>query len=793
MVEALAGLRKMSPLTRKLLRDLWRMRSQALAIALIIAAGVGMMVMSYGMMRSLEATRLAYYERQVLAQVWVPLRRAPGSVAREVERLAGVAAVESRVSAGATIDLPGIAEPVAAQIHSLPVQLNRLVLRSGRLPRPGNPNEVVASEAFARAARLSLGDRLPALVYGKRIELTLVGTALSSEYVYAVAPGQIFPDNRRFGVVWMAREPLSAALDMRDGFNELLLRLVPGASEAEVIRRIDAATAAYGPTGAYGRDLNVSDRFLSNEIDQLRTIVRILPPMFLAVAAFLLNILLARLVDTEREVIGLLKAFGYRNAPIVRHYGAMALLLSAGGVLAGWLLGAWMGRGLAVMYQEYFAFPFLTFIAGFDIYLLAAGLALLAVLAGAGLAVWRAQALTPAEAMRPPAPMRYWARGAADRVVRAVPDEPSRMILRGLLRRPLRSFASVLGLAMALALYVASASSTDNVERMIQLSFERSQRADMSLAFTEPRDASAHRLLETLPGVLRVELYRSVAAELVNGPRHSREAVLGLPQGAQLMRMVTLDDETVEPLPGQAILSAQLARKLEVRPGDRIEVQVTEGERARFAVVVGRVIDTPLGGSLVIERGMLNRLLREGDVASGAYLLTDPARRTALFARLKQTPHIAAVTVADAAVRGIRETIAQSMGIVTLFNTLFAMLIVVGVTYTGARISLSEHARDIASMRVLGFRKGEASFVLLGEQALLALVALPLGLAMGIGLSSYIAGSFSSDLFRIPAAVSAGTLAKGVLIVALAAVATAWLIRFSADHLDLVRALKTRE
>ena len=786
-------MKALPPLLRKLLRDLWRLRGQALAIALVMAAGVGMAVMSYGMMRSLDAARGAYYEGYNLAQVWAPLRRAPDSLAQELALVPGVAAVETRVSAGATLDLPGIVEPVLARLHSLPVQLNRVVLRSGRMPRADNPDEVIVSEAFAKAARLSLGDRLPALVYGKRIELTLVGTAISPEHVYAVAPGQIFPDNRRFGIIWMAREPLAAALDMRDGFNEVLLRLAPGASEQEVIRRVDRISAAYGPIGAYGRSLDVSNRFLTSEIDQLRTMVRILPPIFLLVSAFLLNILLARLIDTEREVIGLLKAFGYRSAPIAWHYAQLALLLSLGGVLLGWVLGYWLGRGVALIYQDYFAFPALTFAAGLDVYLGAAGMALAAVLAGAVSAVWRAQRLTPAEAMRPPAPARYSSGPLSGRLVRLLRDEPSRMILRGFLRRPVRTLASVLGLALALALYVASASSTDNVERMIQLVFERGQRADLALSFAEPRDGRVQRELQLLPGVQRAETYRAISAELRHGPHKEREAILGLPRGSELMRIVALDGTVIEPAPGGALISSQLARKLDLAPGDRLNVQVTEGQRQVFSLPITAVIDVPLGASLVIERTTLNRLLREGDVVSGAYLMTDPHSEAAIFARLKDAPQVASVTVAANAVRGIRATIAESMGIVTLFNTLFAMLIVVGVAYTSARISLSERSRDLASMRVLGFRKEEAGFVLVGEQAVLAILAVPLGLVLGMALSSYIASQFSSDMFMIPAAVSNRTLAEGVIVLAIAAAATAILIRRSADRLNLVRALKTRE
>lgn len=447
-------IRPASVLTVKLFRDLWRLRAQALAIALVVGAGVGMVVMSFGMIRSLEDSRTAYYARYHFADVFAPVRRAPEPLVARIRAIPGVAVAQSRISAGAILDVPGVAEPVAARLHSLPAGddgLNRLVLRSGRLPQPGRADEAVANEAFATAARLTPGEEFTALIHGRQVRLRLVGTVLSPEYVYAVAPGQIFPDNRRFGVLWMDRAPLAAALDLTGSFNEAVVELGPNAQPAEVIRRLDLVLAPYGASGAYGRDLQISDRFVSNEIDQLRTLVGILPPIFLIVAAFLLNMVLARLVDTEREVIGLLKAFGYRSGRIMLHYAQLALLLSLVGLLLGSLLGTWLGRALAIMYQQFFVFPFLEFRAGIDVYLIAGAATLAAMLVGAAAAVRRAARLTPAEAMRPPAPQDY--SGHAARLATALaPDEPSRIILRGLLRRPLRTAFAVGGLAAALAL-----------------------------------------------------------------------------------------------------------------------------------------------------------------------------------------------------------------------------------------------------------------------------------------------------------------------------------------------------
>lgn len=785
----------LSPLSIKLFRDLWRLRAQSLAIAMVIAAGVAMIVMSFGMIRSLEATRSAYYERYRFADIFAPVRRAPMSALDDLRRVEGVAYADGRISADGLLDVPGISDAVSARIHSLPTPdgLNQLVVRSGRLPNRARPDEVVVSEAFAKAARLSQGARLTAVIYGKRVSLRLVGTVLSPEYVYSVAPGQIFPDNQRFGILWMNHDPLAGVMDLRESLNEVLLRLAPRAQRADVIRRVDNLLDRYGAVGAYGRDLQISDRFVSNEIDELATLVKILPPIFLAVAAFLLNIVLARLIDTEREVIGLLKAFGYRNRAIILHYTQLAVLLSLAGLVLGLALGALLGRAMATLYQQYFVFPFLVFRAGVDSYLVGAVATAASASLGTFLAVRRAAKLTPADAMRPPAPASFSA-GWADNIAVALgPDEPSRMILRGTLRRPLRTALTVLGLSSAVALYIASASSTDNVDRMIELAFDRADRSDLTVTFTEPRDADALYALKRVPGILRVEPFRSTGARLTSGHRTVREGITGGQPDADLSRIVDGEGHVVEPRPSGLILSTRLARQLDVVVGDRIWTSITEGERRRLALPVAAIVDSPIGSTARLDQASLNRILREGPTLSGAHLAIDDHARATVIHRLKAMPQVTSVSSKQAIVTGIRDTIAEAMGIVTLFNSGLAMLIVFGVVYNSSRISLSERARDLASMRVLGFHRDEAAFVLLGELGLLVLAALGPGVVMGLALANYVTDQFSNDLYSIPSGLHPRTAAEGVLVIMVAAAATALLIRMRVDKLDLVRALKTRE
>jgi len=790
-------MRLRSPLLIKLVRDLWRLRAQAVAIGCVIAAGVATVVMAQGLIGSLDNARAAYYDQYRFADIFAPVVRAPEAVMGQVRKLPGVAAADSRISARATIDLPQIAEPVSAQVHSLPgaspAALNRLVLRSGRYPRPDEADAIVASEPFAKGAGLRLGQRLTAVLHGKQVTLRLVGTALSPEYIYALAPGQFVPDNRHYGILWMQREPLAAALDRKQAFSEALVRLSPGASSEDAIRRLDLLLAPYGGVGAYSRAQQISDRFISSEIDQLRTMAAVLPPLFLLVAAFLLNNVLARLVDTEREVIGLLKAFGYPNRPILLHYVRLALLLAFGGFLLGLALGAWLGRALADVYQRFYSFPFLRFHANLEVYVVAAAATLVPVAFGAATAVWRSSRLTPAVAMQPAPPLDYEG-GLFGRLANRIgPDEPSRIIIRGLLRRPVRTSLTVVGLASALALFVAAENAPASMDRMIDLGFGGADRSDIVVTFAEARDAHALHELQRIPGVIAVQPFRMVDARIRSGPRMLRESLSGMTPAGDLSRVVDMGGEVL-PLPSEgALIAARMARSLGVGRGDVIEIQVSEGERRMLRLPVVGVVDSPFGASATIDRSLLNRLLREGDTLSGAYLRVDPARIRQIETHLRQSPMVAGISMTSAAVRSVRTTISENILTMTLFYSGLAALVVAGVVYNSARISLSEQARDLASLRVLGFRRGEVAFILLGEQALLLILSLPLGLVGGIELWRYLAAQFNSDLFTIPVVIDPRVLGEGILVVALAGAATALLIRRRVDRLDLVQALKTRE
>ncbi len=788
-----------SSLDRKLLRDLWHFRGQVVAIAVVIGAGVGMYVMAKGMLDSLYETRAAYYERYRFADLFAPAKRAPESLLATIHALPGVKAAASRVRAGVLLDVPGMAAPVTGLLLSAPerrgARINDVHLLRGRLPDPRQPEEVTVVEGFASAHQLALGDRISAVINGRKRSLTVVGHALAPEFIYALPPGDLVPDDKRFGVLWMGRKALAQAYELDGAFNEVVLLISRGANQTTVIEAVDRLLEPYGGTGAYGRDRQMSDQFLSNEMKQLDTMSKILPPVFLLVAAFLLNVVTSRLIETEREQIGLLKAFGYADGRVAQHYLKFAAAIVLLGLLIGGVLGAWLGRGIAALYMQYFKFPFLLFRATPDIYAQAVLVSLAAGSLGTISSVRKAARLSPAVAMQPLAPPDYshTAGGRKQKLLRRWLDQPSRMILRHIRRWPSRAALTVLGIGLAMGLMIGTSFSIDAMNYMIDVSFNRIDRQDMTVSFVEPRGPAALDAVTQLPGVMAAEPFRVVSARLVNGWLSRRDSIIGLLDGSDLSRTVDAGLRPVR-LPAHGlVLSDKLAELLQLRVGEKLRVEVLDGKRPVREVEVSKVVTSFMGTPAYMRLDALNRLLGEGPRLNGAYLAVDESKMAALYRQLKNTPAVAGVSMQNAAQQAFDQAMDESLGTFTFFNALFAALICVGVVYNAARVSLSERARELASLRVLGFTRGEVSFILLGETGVLVAMALPLGALLGYALAATLAASLDTELFRIPLVIAPATFGFAALVVTGAAIASGLLVRRRIDRLDLVAVLKTRD
>ena len=789
----------MKALDRKLLRDLWHLRGQVLAIAAVIMGGVATMVMSLSTYDSLTTTRDRFYGEYRFAEVFADLKRAPEPVAERLAAIPGVERLETRVRAGVKLEVEGFSDPITGLLLSLPdvgePLLNGLHLRRGRSVQPWSADEVVLSDTFADAHGFQPGDTLAAIINGKRKQLTVVGVAVSPEYVYQIAPGSLFPDFKRYGVLWMGRSALAAAYDMEGGFNQVSLTLARDANEQDVIDRVDAVIGPYGGTGAFGRKDQFSNRFLSEELKQLQTMATVFPAIFLGVAAFLLNIVLSRLIALQREQIAILKAFGYSYVAIGTHYVKLVLMMTVLGVAAGVALGAWFGQGLSNVYMETtFRFPYLDYQLQPGVIVIALLVGAFAAVSGTLLSVARAVRLPPAEGMRPEMPETYRATLVERVGLQRWFAAPSRMILRHIERRPLKSLMTVIGIACACGLMMVGNYQKGAIDFMVDVQFRQAAREDLALAFIEPTSGRALFELAALPGVDHVEGFRDVPAILRFGHYQYRSAIFGIQPEGDLHRSLDRSLEPVAVPPGGVVLTDYLANEiLHVKPGDMLTVEVLEGSRPVLQVPVLGITRQFLGVSAYMQQASLNALMRESNTVSGAYLALQPGTETELYAKLHDRPRVLGMVANKAAIRSFYDTIGEFILFYNLVATLLASAIGFGVVYNSARIALSERGRELASLRVLGFTRGEIAYILLGELALLTLAAIPVGFVVGVALVGILVVAFQSELYRLPVVLTPENYAMGASVVVASALLSALLLWLRLGRLDLVAVLKTRE
>ncbi len=787
----------MRALDHKLWRDLWKMKGQVLAICLVIASGVCTYVLLISTMQSLNQTRDRFYEDYGFAEVFASLKRAPESVRLRVGEIPGVNQVETRVVAQVKLDIKGFPEPVTAKLISVPDYsspvLNRLFIRRGRPVDPDKDNEVVVSEAFADAHKFSPGDTLGAVINGRWKTLVITGIALSPEFVLQSRPGALSPDYKRYAILWMARTPLSTAYDMKGAFNDIALTLAAGTQRQEVITRLDSLLEHYGGLGSYSRKDQMSNRFLTEEFKQLQRSAGIFPMIFIAVAGFLLNVVISRTVSTQRDQIAALKAFGYDNVSIGLHYMKMVIMIVLAGIVIGTGAGIWLGRGLGRIYMEFYRFPYLMYELRPSVVISASLISLLSALAGTYYAVRKAALLPPAEAMRPENPAQYRRTVLEHLGLGRFLSQPTRIILRNIERKPVKTLLSVLGIALASAVMVAGMFSKDAVDFMVDVQFRLHHREDMTVTFVEPTSRKALFELRRLSGIEYAEPFRSVPAQLRFGHRSYRTTIEGTEPGSRLYRLLDMHLQAVDMPQSGVLLTDYLGAMLGIKEGDMLTVEVLEGSRPSLEVPVVGLVKQYIGLMGFMDLNALNRLMKEGNAISGAYLSTDPLFQARIYRKLVEAPRVAGAVVRRDEIQNFYETQAEALLFFTFIATILGGIIAFGVVYNTARISLAERSRELASLRVLGYTRAEISYIFLGELAFLTLVSVPPGFLIGRGICTYIARALESDLFRIPVVIQADTYTLAATVVLISACLSGLIVRHRLDHLDLVEVLKTKE
>lgn len=783
---------------RKLLREVARLKGQVATIALVLASGITCFIALRGTYDSLLWSRDAYYDRYRFADVFAHAERAPEATARRIEAIPGVAVVETRISEEVSVPLEGMERAAYARLLSTPAHreslTNALYLRSGRMPERGHDDEVVILDAFASAHGLQPGHRLPVVVGGALRQLQVVGIALSPEFVYAIRPGAMADDPARYAVLWMDRVALASPFKLDGAFNDVTIRLQPGASAPSVLAAVDRILAPYGGDGAIARSNQISNHILTGELGQLAALAGMVPLVFLGVAAFLINMVLARLVALQRGEIATLKAVGYSNREVATHYLGLVAVVMVPGALLGVVGGLGLGRLVLDLYRGIFRFPDLSFRMSVSLVVAALLSSTLAAVVGALFAVRSAAKMPPAEAMRPPAPAHY-RRGLFERLgLAALAGTAGMMVLREIERRPLRTLLSATGIAGAVALIILGHFGMDSLDNYLEATFRREQRQNLALTFVHPEPPRVVETLARLPGVLSAEGIRAVPVRIRHRHRARDSVFMGLPDHGSLRRLVGRGGQVVDVPADGVVLTKTLAEVLELHVGDRPDIELREGERALVHPVVTGLVDESVGLQVYARAPLLSKLEGDMGAVSSVLLSVDPRAMHAVEERLRRAPDVIDVSDVSADVERLRDMNGAAMDVWTIVSITLSAAVVFGVVYNNARIALAMRSRDLASLRVLGFSRSEISAILIGGLAVEVAIAIPIGFVLGRAWAElFFTRGVDRETFRFQVLVEGRTYLLAAAVAALAAAASALWVRRSLDRLDLIEVLKTRE
>lgn len=792
----------MSVLERKVLRDLKAHAGMLLAITSIIGVGVTCFVGLSTAYWNLSEAKEAFYWLCRMADFSIELKKVPLAELDRLERLPGVAEIRPRIQSFVTVDLDHVQEPLNGLVLSLPDRrepvIDDILLVRGGYFTDRRQNEVILSEAFARKHNLEPGKWVRVVMNNRLEELFVVGTAISSEFVYLLGPGAITPDPEHFGVLYLKRSYAEDVFDFAGAANQVLGRLSPGGrgDVAEVLRRAEDLLDDYGVLTTTPLEDQPSNRFLTQEIRGLRSFAVISPVMFLAVAALVLNVLLTRMAEQQRTVIGTLKALGYSDGRLFWHLLQLGLWVGVAGGVLGCGLGYYLAGRMNVLYQTFFQFPDFRNRFYWHVHVWAMAISVACAVVGSLRGSWAVLRLQPAQAMRPPAPRqggaillerwkRFWnALGSG-----------WRMVLRNLFRSRVRTVASIFAAAMGASILVNTLMMEESPYYLIDFQFRRVMRSDVELTFKDERGEAALLEAARLPGVDRAEPVLDVACTFFHGPHRKKGSITGLAPDARLTIPRDIRGQPIRIPPAGLAMSSKLAEILKLKPGMMVTVKPIRGLRRERQVPVHEIVEGYLGTMVYADIHYLSRLVDEEFALTGVQLSLDqqPGHLGTLYHELKQLPALQSTAVRAEIIAGLQETVLKHQWIVVWILEGFAGIVFFGTVINASLVSLAERQREMATLRVLGYGPWQIGSLLLRESLFTTLLGSLLGMPLGYLLTWWVAVEYESDLFRLPIVTSANTWNRTLVLAVAFALLAHLFVQRAIHKMAWLDALKTQE
>jgi putative ABC transport system permease protein len=788
-------------LDRKLLREVRGSGTLLLAITTIMAVGVMCFIYMRTAYYNLSQAKFRYYAQCRMADFWIEVKKVPLADVDRLANLPGVTGIRPRIQFFATVDLERVATPLNGLVMSLPDRrepmINDIVIQSGGYFTDRKDAEVIVNSAFARRHDIHPGQTIHLLLNNRRQELAVVGTAISSEFVYLVSPGSIAPDPEHFGVFYLKRSFAEEVFDLEGAANQIVGTLDPRNRERpnEILRRMEVLLEPYGVNTSYSLRTQASNQFLSDEIRGLGVFSRIMPTIFLGVAALVLNLLMVRLIDQQRLTIGTLKAIGYTDAQVFVHYTKFAMALGLFAALIGMGLGYAMSHMVTNIYKMFYEFPNLENQVFKGTYAGGLGVALLCAVVGSLQAARHALALNPAEAMREKPPVQ----GGAIWLERFphVWQRLSfgwRLVLRNVFRHRLRTAVGIFSTALGAGLLVCGFILASAIAYLINFQFELVTKSDVDMRFKDEQGRAALLEAAALPGVELAEPQFDVSCTFINGPHRRRGGISGLVPRGRLTIPRDLEGRAIRIPPVGLAMSRKLAQILHLARGDYVTVVPTRGLREALRVPIAELSDSYIGLAVYADIGYLSRLMGEDMAVTGVQLAVDDnaLSRDSLYREIKQLPAVQSVNIRGDVIRNL-EFIVETQRIFIFFVVLFAGVIFFSTLLNSSLIGLAERRREVATLRVLGYNELQVGGLFLRESLVLNSLGTLLGLPLGYALAYLLSRVYDTETFRFPLVSPPWVWFAAVGMAIIFALVAHAVVQWSVHRLDWLDASKTKE
>lgn len=804
----------MKTLDRKLLRDLWRSKGLLLAIASIITVGVNNWVTLQSVFQNLNNAKRDYYRQCRMADFWIDVKKVPLAELDSLRALRGIEEITPRIQFKATVDLDDVFEPINAMVISMPNErrpvLNDVLSQRGDYFTDRRDNEVIVNEKFARSHNLHPGQTVHLLLNNRRQELFIVGTAISSEFVYSLGPGAMIPDPRRFGIFYIKQRFAEEIFDFEGAANQICGRLsvgrtagvrtragdvTPGFGE-DVLRRAETLLEPYGVFSATPLRFQASNQFTSNEIGALGAIATMSPSVFLTIAALVLNVLITRLARQQRIVIGTLKALGYTDWQLFAHFLRFGLVIGIAGGIVGCVCGFLLAGFATDMYRYFFEFPDLRGNFYWHTHLIGIVISMVCAIVGSLRGAHSVLRLQPAEAMRPEPPKRggrIWLEGIKSLWSRL--NASWRMVLRSVFRNRFRTITAIFATLTGTGILVHGFMLIEAQNHLIDFQFYRVSTSDIDLYLESERGEGVLAEVQSLPGVDYAEPFLQVACTLVHNHSQRKASITGLVPNARLTTPRDIELRRLELPETGIILGRRLAEVLQLSVGDHVTMIPVKGERRPVQVPVVKIADSYLGLTAYADLQYLSRLVGEGLTISGIQLQTNRSEitRRALYRELKQMPAIQAIQGRREMIDNLTRTLLESQKVLITLTVAFAGVAFFSSVLNASMVNLAERQREVATFVALGYTRWQVGNMFLKESAMTCLIGTSLGFPFGRFVMWLTSLAYNGDLMRLPVVSASWINYTTLLLAALFALSAHAIVQRSIHSVDFAGALNVKE